>query len=86
MKSDWLEGRLRVNATAFHYDYDNLQVRTSDAFGFLVVRNAANARVDGLELEVTARPTRELEINAVAALLDARYLRFIDPVSPEPVT
>jgi iron complex outermembrane recepter protein len=80
-KTDWLDGKLRVNASAFHYDYENLQVRTADAFGFLVVRNAANATIDGLEVEVTAAPTGKLEISAVAALLDARYDRFIDSVS-----
>lgn len=81
IKSEWLTGRLRVNATAFHYDYRNLQVRTGDAFGFLVVRNAATATVDGAELEVSARPTALMELTAVAALLDARYDRFVDPVS-----
>lgn len=80
-KSDWLDGRLRVNASAFHYDYENLQVRTADIFGFLVVRNAADATIDGVEMEVTALPTGQFEISAVAALLDARYERFIDPVS-----
>ncbi|WP_232491438.1 TonB-dependent receptor [Novosphingobium kaempferiae] len=81
IKSEWLDGRLRVNATAFHYNYRNLQVRTGDAFGFLIVRNAATATIDGAEFEVNARPTPRMELTAVAALLDARYDRFIDPVS-----
>jgi iron complex outermembrane receptor protein len=80
-KGDGFGGRLRLNATAFHYDYQNLQVRTADALGFLVVRNAATATIEGVELEMTAYPARRLEITASAALLDARYDRFIDPVS-----
>jgi iron complex outermembrane receptor protein len=81
IKSGWLAGDLRVNATVFHYDYSNLQVRTADALGFLVVRNAANATADGLELETTAYPADRLELTVIAALLDARYDRFTDPVS-----
>jgi iron complex outermembrane receptor protein len=81
IKSDWLGGRLRANATAFHYDYRNLQVRTADAYGFLVVRNAANATIDGVELELTARPAPRLELTVAASFLDARYDRFIDPIS-----
>ncbi|AHE52792.1 TonB-dependent receptor [Sphingomonas sanxanigenens] len=80
-KGDWLDGRLRVSATAFHYDYKNLQVRTADDLGFLVVRNAATASIDGFEFELTAHPVGRFQINAVAALLDARYDRFVDPVS-----
>ncbi len=81
VKSEWFNHRLRVNATAFHYDYKDLQVRTTDAIGFLVVRNAASSTVDGLELELTAHPTRRLELTASGALLHARYGRFLDPVS-----
>ncbi|RYG65634.1 TonB-dependent receptor, partial [bacterium] len=81
IKSDWFNDDLRVNITAFHYDYKDLQVRTTDAFGFLIVRNAANARVDGLELEMSAQPIRGLDLTAIAAVLDARYGEFIDPVT-----
>ena len=81
IKSEWLGGRLRANATAYHYDYKDLQVRTTDALGFLVVRNAASATVDGIELEMTGRPTSRLELAGIAALMDARYDRFIDPIS-----
>jgi iron complex outermembrane receptor protein len=81
VKSNWLNGDLRLNLTAFHYDYSDLQVRTTDMVGFLLVRNAASARVNGLEVELTARPTARLELTTVAAMLDARYVHFIDPVS-----
>ena len=81
VKSEWLNHRLRLNATAFHYDYKDLQVRTTDSIGFLVVRNAASATVDGLELELTAHPTKRLELTVSSAWLRARYGRFIDPVS-----
>ena len=74
-------GHLQVNAAAFHYDYKNLQVRTTDALGFLIVRNAATATIDGAELELVVRPIRRIEFSANAAWLNARYDHFIDPVS-----
>jgi len=33
LKTEWLDHRLRVNATAFYYDYTNLQVQTAHICG-----------------------------------------------------
>lgn len=81
LKHTGLGGRVRVNASLFHYDYRNLQVRTTDSLGFLIVRNAATADIDGAELELAVRPSPRLEITASGALLDARYKHFVDPIS-----
>ena len=49
--------RLRINTTAFHYDYQDLQVFTRVNTGGIpreVLANAANADISGLEVELTA--------------------------------
>ncbi len=75
-KTEWLDNRLRVNATAFHYDYTDLQV-TAFLNGLTVTTNAANATVQGLELDVDARPIEGLSVGASIAWLDATYDEFL---------
>ncbi len=75
-KTEWLDNRLRVNATAFHYDYTDLQV-TAFLNGLTVTTNAADATVQGLELEVDARPIEGLSVGASIAWLDATYDEFL---------
>lgn len=78
VKSDWLDGRLRVNAAAFTYDYKDLQVTTF--FNSLtLVSNAADATVSGLDLEILAQPADNLVIGASVSFLDATYDRFDVP-------
>ncbi|WP_162806331.1 TonB-dependent receptor [Sphingosinicella terrae] len=74
-KSDWFDRRLRVNVSAFHYDYSDIQV-TQILGTTAVTVNAARAKLDGAEIEVTARPLRGLELTASASLLDAKYTSF----------
>lgn len=82
VKSDLLDRRLRLNASVFRYDYKNLQVQSLIAPGVIAIRNAANARVTGAELEATARPVDALTLTANYALLDAEYQSF--PTSSVP--
>ncbi len=73
VKSDWLDNRLRLNATGFYYDYRALQVYSLESTGGLpqqVLRNAPKARVYGAELELLARPVEALVISAGLSLLD----------------
>jgi iron complex outermembrane receptor protein len=68
---------LRVNLSAFHYDYRDLQVQARDPnSGTFILQNAANAKIKGAELEVTARPSRSLTLRATGTLLDAKYSSF----------
>ncbi len=74
-KSDWWNGMLRLNASAFYYQYTDLQVqKVVNAAAILV--NAANARVKGLEAEVVLRPVHGLELSGNASLLDAKFRNF----------
>ncbi len=74
-KTEWLDNRLRVNATAFYYDYSDLQV-TAFLNSLTVTTNAADATVQGLELEVEAQPVERLNLSASVTWLDAEYDEF----------
>lgn len=76
LKSDWFENRLRVNVTAFRYNYTDLQVQTTITAGLISIANAATARTNGLEIETTAKPIPNLTLSANLALLDTEYGSF----------
>ncbi|MBV9881697.1 MAG: TonB-dependent receptor [Sphingomonadaceae bacterium] len=78
-KSDLLGRRLRVNFSAYYQDYTNIQRQVRDVVNGLfvtLIRNAASATIYGGELEIVARPTNELTLNANAAYTHARYDRY----------
>lgn len=77
-KSEWLAGRLNFNATAFYYDYQDIQV---NVVGFNVLagqtvsylQNVDKAKTYGLELEVEALPTNNWHIGGSVGLLSTKY-------------
>jgi iron complex outermembrane receptor protein len=79
-KSSWFDGAVTFNATAFHYQYDNVQINVvgpnPGAVGGVTtsyLQNAAEAHVNGAEFELTARPVKGLQLNAALGLLDTKY-------------
>ncbi|MBP01811.1 MAG: hypothetical protein CMM25_03230 [Rhodospirillaceae bacterium] len=81
-KTAWNDGRLVLNGTAFYMDYSGKQVtllepNPNNAQGNdLVVRNAGEAEVYGLELEVVAALTDSFLISAGYTYLDTEYTDF----------
>jgi len=81
VKSTWADGKLIINAAYFYNDYTNLQVTSfgsnpeTGTFASLFT-NAAKARIQGIELEVAARPTQALMLNASVGFLDSEYKKF----------
>ncbi len=79
-KTDWLDGRLRLNATLFTVKFNDLQRdivrRNPDGTFTEVTQNAASARTRGFELESVARPVKDLTIRANFGYLDAQYLSY----------
>ena len=68
---------LRINASYYHYDYKDIQLSSRDpGTGLTVLFNAANAKIDGGELEVTVQPIRRLNLRANAAYSDGKYTDF----------
>jgi iron complex outermembrane recepter protein len=81
-KTQWLENRLRVNATGFYQQFNNIQATVTNPFLQIPTReivNAAAAHEDGVELEVEALPTPDWVIRANGAYLDQAY----DTLSPQ---
>jgi iron complex outermembrane receptor protein len=85
-KTEWLERRLRLNATVFYYDYTNLQVQQLIAAGVLSIGNAATAKVRGAELELVAKPIAELRLTANFSALDAKYDSYTAASVPSALT
>jgi iron complex outermembrane recepter protein len=71
LRSDWLDRRVRFNATAFYSDYSDLQLQISGSTTvngapapFNVVTNVPKARIVGGEIELTVIPVRGLELSS----------------------
>lgn len=92
LKSTLFDRRLRVNLSAFWYDYVDLQVLSVNQQGSgiptLGLDNAADAEIKGIEGEILARPADGLDIGLNFGLLDATYLNYtsgaIDPATGLP--
>ena len=75
MKGTFADGRLRINASGFYYDYTNLQVSKIIGNQLLLV-NAAASTIYGAEAEVTIIPAEGFQLDASPAWLHARYKNF----------
>jgi len=69
IKSDWLGGKLRVNASAFHYWYNGYQA--VQFRNTRVVTGNTDARVSGVDLEVIFAPVRAFELGVSGGYVDA---------------
>jgi iron complex outermembrane receptor protein len=75
-KGEFFNKTLRLNLTAFKYDYADLQVQETAGPGNVVITNAANARITGIELESVWLPAKWVEFGTNTALLNAKYLSY----------
>jgi iron complex outermembrane recepter protein len=74
-KTEFLDRRLRVNASAFDYKYQDIQVQEVVVGGTQLV-NAAQATIYGLDLDTNAKLTSSLSLQASLEWLHARYTNF----------
>lgn len=82
MKSDLADGSVRLNLTAFRYEYDDLQLSllaaSSSGAPALRALNAGAATTQGLELETSwVTPVDGLMLTANIAWVDAEYDEYI---------
>ncbi|MFV0277232.1 MAG: TonB-dependent receptor [Parahaliea sp.] len=79
-KTELFDRRLRLNGAVFYYDYQDLQVTrgVADDNGAVlnVTENAANAKIKGLDLDITWLPVDNLTLTAGLNLLDSEYQDF----------
>ena len=80
LKSEWLDRTLRFNLALFHMDYRDIQVGVPDAVNPVLVDiiNAGKARIRGLEMDITARPTDGLTVAVNYGYLDATFTEVIN--------
>lgn len=82
-KNRMLDDRLELNATAYYYEYTNLQVnQILDVLSILT--NAAESEVYGVEIESRARVTRNVKIDFTYGYLDATFKKFLNLEDPFP--
>jgi iron complex outermembrane recepter protein len=80
LRTDWLDGRLRFNATYFMTDWIDIQLpatvpdrATGQEVTELVRQNAASAEADGWEFELSFAATDKLLLQSNIGVLDTKY-------------
>lgn len=79
LKTETFGSRVRLNAAAFYYDYDDLQVYVLASSGGIpqqVLTNAAKAEVYGAEFELLAEPIDGLTLSGGLSLLQSEIKTF----------
>ncbi|MHA4871882.1 TonB-dependent receptor [Duganella sp. PWIR1] len=81
VKSRFLNNRVQLNLTAFQTDYDDFQAQAGvvdpvTGVLSLAVHNVGKLRTRGLELELSARPVRQLQLEASAGYTEAVIRSF----------
>jgi iron complex outermembrane receptor protein len=76
-RTEWLDGRLFVDATLFDTEFDDYQVSVFDPdTNTSGLRNAATLKSTGLELSFSALLTDNLTVNGAATFMDAKFDSF----------
>ncbi len=83
-KNKLLGGRMAVDASVYHTDWDNVQTNLLlPQCSVLTTLNLGNVQIDGVDLSLTVVPIGGLTLGASASYTDARYtsaLKFGDTV------
>lgn len=85
LKSDLADGAVRLNASAFYYDYSNPQLNTIIQ-GSIFLYNAESATTKGLELDANLQATNRLSFIVGASYIDATYGNFPSAALTIPIT
>ncbi len=79
VKSEWLSGTLRANASVFYYDYAGLQgfanTTTTGGAQISLLSNVGDAEISGAEFEFAWRPMAALTLQMTLGLLDGEIVR-----------
>ena len=87
LKADWLDRHLRTNIAVYHTKYNNKQEEIvqpsppgSSSPQETVVKNASSARINGVEIEAIAQPSRNLSFRGSFSYTDAKFDSFFNDV------
>lgn len=88
-KTSWLDNRLTFNGAAFRQEWDKFQFPVLGANGLTEIRNANQAQIQGLEMDVAWAATYNLKLSGGVGFYDAEltenYCGEVD-VDGNPVT
>jgi iron complex outermembrane receptor protein len=93
-RSEWLDQRLRFDATGYYSDYKDFQIQLNRSMtdpetglpvAFSFVGNMPKATIKGGELSLVALPTARLKLSAGLGIIEGKYVRIIPgaPVTTE---
>ncbi len=90
MKSEWLDGRMRLNVSAFMMDYQDKQEEQSVPVAGgtgqqTLVVNASEASINGVEVDFSWLVSANFTIEGNLGLLDAEYDELEDPAFDPPL-
>jgi len=71
-KTTWLDNRLSFNGALFRQKWEDFQFSIIGANGLTEIKNANQAQIDGLEMDVKFAATYNLQLNASVAFYDAK--------------
>ena len=75
-KSDLFNRAVRLNVSAFHYNFTGIQIRALNNLGAVLLINASSAKVNGVDADLTIAPTRNLRLTGALSYLDSHYGSF----------
>ncbi len=88
VRSDWLGGSLRVNATVFYTEWLDLQQRlqinnpfTGELIPQGIDQNVAEAEAKGAEITIKSMPTEQLSFDLGVGILDTEYTNVDEGVT-----
>jgi len=75
IKAELFNRTVRLDATAYRYDFTNLQLTSIQGTSYFI-RNAGKARTTGVEGSVAWQASRALNLHADAAYNDAKFISY----------
>jgi iron complex outermembrane recepter protein len=82
-RSTLLDGRLQASVATFLMDWSDVQILAFLACGSAFMSNAANARSDGVEAELTFQLSDSITLDVSGAYIDARVTNDVRELSIE---
>ena len=88
-KTTWADGRLRFNGALFQESWDDFQFALLGQNGLTEIKNAAQAEILGVEMDVAWAVTDNFQVSGGVAWIDSEltkpYCGFVDPDTQKPV-
>jgi iron complex outermembrane receptor protein len=78
-KSAWFDNRLTANLAVFWSNVDDYQILLTEATGLSTQIANGGVRTNGVELELSAKPAKGLDLIAGFGYTNARFTRYTNP-------